>query len=58
MAEVEDLLTGKPPNETLFWEAGQTLAAAMVATTGRRTSTVYKEKAVQGLLVRMLLPLI
>jgi len=58
MAEVEGLLTGKPPNERLFWEAGRTLAAAMVATTGRRTSTVYKEKAVQGLLVRMLLPLV
>jgi CO/xanthine dehydrogenase FAD-binding subunit len=58
MAEVEDLLTGKHPDETLFWEAGRSLAAAMVTTTGRRTSTPYKEKAVQGLLFRMLRPLI
>ena len=58
MTEVEKLLTGKQPDESLFWEAGQTLAAAMVATTGRRTSTVYKEKAVQGLLFRILRPLI
>jgi hypothetical protein len=55
---VEDLLTGKPPDETLFWEAGRTLAATMVSTTGRRTSTAYKEKAVQGLLFRMLCSLI
>ena len=34
------------------------LAEAMVATTGRRTSTPYKERAVQGLLFRMLRPLI
>jgi CO/xanthine dehydrogenase FAD-binding subunit len=58
MQAVEDLLTGKRPAETIFWEAGRVLAAAMVATTGRRTSTAYKEKAAQGLLFRMLRPLI
>ena len=58
MAGVEDLLIGKRPDETLFWGAGRTLAEAMVATTGRRTSTPYKERAVQGLLFRMLRPLI
>jgi CO/xanthine dehydrogenase FAD-binding subunit len=57
MAEVEDLLTGKRPDETFLWGAGRILAAAMVATTGRRTSTPYKQKAVQGLLFRMLRPL-
>ncbi len=58
MEEVERLLTGRRPDETLFWEAGRVLAAAMVATAGRRRSTPYKEKAVQGLLFRMLRPLI
>jgi CO/xanthine dehydrogenase FAD-binding subunit len=58
MAAVEGFLSGKRPSETLFWEAGKLLASKMIELSGRRPSTVYKEKAVQGLLVRVLYPMV
>ncbi len=58
MEEVEAFLLGKRPDRALLWEAGQVLAEKMVEITGRRPSTVYKEKAAQGLFMRMLYPLV
>lgn len=57
MNEVEDFLLGKRPDKALFWEAGRMLAAKMVEISGRRPSTIYKEKAAQGLFMRMLYPI-
>lgn len=54
LREAEAFLLGKRPTERLIWEAGAAAAQAMIAASGRRPSTVYKEKAVQGLLVRIL----
>jgi CO/xanthine dehydrogenase FAD-binding subunit len=56
--EVEDFLLGKKPSEAVFWEAGKLLASKMIEISGRRPSTVYKESAVQGLLVRVLYPMV
>jgi len=56
--EIEDLLLGKVPDEILLWEAGRVLAERMIEITGRRLSAVYKEPAIQGLFVRLMLPLI
>jgi len=58
MAAVEGFLLGKRPSAALFWEAGRVLASKMIEITGRRPSTVYKENAVQGLLVRLLYPMV
>jgi len=58
MEDVEAFLLGKRPDRALLWEAGQVLAEKMVEITGRRPSTVYKEKAAQGLFMRMLYPLV
>lgn len=58
MEKAEGFLLGKPPREKDLWEAGRLLAQSMVEITGVRASTVYKEKAAQGLLVRALLPLV
>jgi hypothetical protein len=58
MEDVEAFLLGKRPDRALFWEAGQVMAEKMVEITGRRPSTVYKEKAAQGLFMRMLYPLV
>ena len=58
MQTVEDFLMGKQPNEALLWEAGQIMTERMIEISGRRPSTDYKEKAVQGLFVRMLYPLV
>jgi len=55
--EVENFLIGRKPTGKLLWEAGKILAEKTIAITGRRPSAVYKEPAVQGLLVKMLLPL-
>jgi CO/xanthine dehydrogenase FAD-binding subunit len=55
---VESFLVGKRPDlQTLEWGA-QLMAEEMIRITGRRPSTVYKEKAVQGLFLRMLYPLL
>jgi CO/xanthine dehydrogenase FAD-binding subunit len=56
--EVEEMLQGRVPDETLLWEAGGVLAERMIEITGRRLSAVYKEPAIQGLFVRMMYPLI
>jgi CO/xanthine dehydrogenase FAD-binding subunit len=58
MAMVEGFLMGKRLAEGDLWEGGRLLAQEMVGVSGTRPSTVYKEKAVQGLLVRALFPLI
>ena len=54
MREVEDFLMGKRPDEALLREAGRILATKIAEISGQRASTPYKEKAVQGLLMRML----
>jgi xanthine dehydrogenase FAD-binding subunit len=56
--EIEEMLLGKVPDEILLWEAGRVLAERMIEITGRRLSAVYKEPAIQGLFVRLMLPLI
>jgi CO/xanthine dehydrogenase FAD-binding subunit len=55
--EIEDLLLQKVPDETLLWETGRVLAERMIEITGRRSSAVYKEPAIQGLFVRLMYPL-
>ena len=54
---VESFLAGKRPNRKTLEEGARLMAEEMVRITGRRPSTVYKEKAVQGLFLRMLGPL-
>lgn len=58
MPEIESCLNGQVPTAELVWEAGRLLAERTVAITGRRPSTIYKEAAIHGLLVRMLHPLV
>jgi CO/xanthine dehydrogenase FAD-binding subunit len=55
---IEDFLVGKIPGESLLWEAGRMLSAAMLQVTGRRASASYKEPAIQGLFMRMMQPLV
>ncbi len=55
---IEDFLLGKIPHEGLLREAGRLLAVRMFDITGRRPSAVYKEPAIQGLFMRMMLPII
>jgi CO/xanthine dehydrogenase FAD-binding subunit len=56
--EIEEFLVGKVPTEDVLWQAGKILAEKMLAITGRRSSKVYKEPAIQGLFMRMMSPLI
>ena len=58
MADVEGFLVRRRPTYALFWEAGELLASKMIAISGRRPSAVYKESAVQGLLMRVLYPMV
>lgn len=58
MVVVEEFLTGKVPTRGLIWEAGALVAKTMIEITGRRSSTVYKEPAIQGLFMRMLYPVV
>lgn len=58
MTAVEDFLVGKEPTRELLFAAGRLLAEKMIEITGRRSSIIYKEPAVQGLLVRLLLPVV
>jgi CO/xanthine dehydrogenase FAD-binding subunit len=58
MKNVEAFVLGKRLDRTLLWEAGQILAEKMVEITGRRPSTVYKEKAAQGLFMRIFHPMV
>jgi CO/xanthine dehydrogenase FAD-binding subunit len=55
--EIEKMLLGKVPDEIQLWEAGRVLAERMIEITGRRLSAVYKEHAIQGLFMRLMLPL-
>ena len=55
---VEDFLIGKIPTTELLFDAGKLLAEKMIEITGRRSSIIYKEPAVQGLFVRMLYPVV
>ena len=57
MEAVENFLMGKVPDKALIWEAGQMVVQKMIDLSGMRPSFVYKEKAVQGLFMRMLYPL-
>ena len=56
--EIEEMLLDRVPDEKLLWEAGRVLAERMIEITGRRLSAVYKEPAIQGLFMRLMLPLI
>jgi CO/xanthine dehydrogenase FAD-binding subunit len=58
MPQVEAMLVGQVPDETLLWEAGRVLAENVIAITGRRASAAYKEPAIQGLFMRMLYPMV
>lgn len=58
MESVERMLSGRPLSEGLLWEAAGLLAHEMVGQAGVRASTAYKSVAVQGLLVRSLLPVL
>lgn len=58
LTDVENFLIGKVPNEAFLWEAGQMVAKKMIGISGVRSSTVYKERAVQGLFMRILFPLV
>ncbi len=51
---VEEMLLGQHPTEELLAEAGRKTAEAMIAVTGQRWSTEYKEIALQGLAERAL----
>ncbi len=53
---VEEFLLGKKPQPALLMQAGELLAEQMIAITGRRSSIIYKEPAVQGLFRRILSP--
>lgn len=54
IAEVEEFLLGQLPDDALLAAAGQKTAEAMIAVTGRRWSTEYKEVAIQALAERAL----
>ena len=58
MDAVESFLVGKKPTHELLREAGNLLAEKMVEITGRRSSIIYKEPAVQGLFMRMMYPMV
>ncbi|UQZ88997.1 hypothetical protein C4J81_07220 [Deltaproteobacteria bacterium Smac51] len=58
MPRTEEFLNGQAPSLAVFREAAGLMAAEMIEVTGRRPSLAYKEPAIQGLLMRMLLPLI
>ena len=58
MEKVEAFLTGKIPSQSLIWEAGALAAEKMIEITGRRSSTIYKEPAIQGLFMRILYPVV
>lgn len=52
--EVEAMLLGRPPTDELLAAAGAKTAEVMIAVTGRRWSTEYKEVAIQALAERTL----
>lgn len=52
--EAEELLVGKKPSTELFQKAGEKVSEVMIALTGRRWSTEYKEPVVAVLVRRAL----
>lgn len=56
--EVEAFLEGKKLDLDTMIEGGRLMAEKMIDLSGRRPSTVYKEKAVQGLFQKMLYPMV
>jgi len=54
MGRVESFLVGKRPDPQTLEAGARLMAEEMIRVTGIRPSTVYKEKAVQGLFLRML----
>lgn len=56
--EAEAFLEGRKLDSDAVIEAGRLTAEKMIQLSGRRPSTVYKEKAAQGMLSRMLYPLV
>ena len=58
MPQTEAFLIGHKPGWPVFKEAAALMANEMIAITGRRASIVYKEPAIQGLMLRMLHPLV
>lgn len=58
MTAVEEFMVGKKPSKELLFSGGRLLAEKMIEITGRRSSIIYKEPAVQGLFVRMLYPVV
>ncbi len=54
IVEVEAFLLGQAPDEAVLAAAGQKTAEAMIAVTGRRWSTEYKEVVIQALAERAL----
>ena len=58
MKAVEDFMMGEKPTLDLLFRAGRLVSDKMIEITGRRSSIIYKEPAVQGLFVRMLYPVV
>ncbi|MDL2259711.1 FAD binding domain-containing protein [Deltaproteobacteria bacterium OttesenSCG-928-K17] len=58
MPKTEARLMGQKPSWDLFKEAAALMAAEMIEITGRRASIVYKEPAIQGLFLRIAMPLV
>lgn len=58
MTAVEEFMVGEKPTRELLFAGGKLLAEKMIEITGRRSSIIYKEPAVQGLFVRMLYPVV
>lgn len=58
MPKTEAALLGGAAEMANFRQAAELMAAEMIAITGRRASVIYKEPAIQGLLLRMLSPLV
>jgi CO/xanthine dehydrogenase FAD-binding subunit len=55
---VERHLVGKKLTAPLIWEAGKKLTDRMFEITGRRSSALYKEPAIQGLFFKLFKPLL
>lgn len=52
--EAEKVLIGNPPSNTLFAESGRVVSEILIAETGRRWSTEYKEPVIAALVRRTL----
>ncbi|WP_457551681.1 FAD binding domain-containing protein [Desulfobacula sp.] len=58
MDAVEEFLINKLPTQQVIWDAGKLLSQRMIGITGRRSSIIYKEPAIQGLFIRILYPMV